>query len=79
MEFLNGLFHILGGAVLAFAIMWNYWLAILVLFVFGFLREQAQHREQGFFGWITPHRMFEAVQWSIGAAISCVVWMFIKH
>lgn len=79
MEFLNAVLHILGGAVLSLAIIWNYWLAIPALFVIGFLREQAQHRKQGFFGWITPHRMFEAVQWSIGATISCLVWFFIKN
>jgi len=70
--------HIIGGLVMSLAIMWIYWLAIPVMFVFGFLREQAQHRDEGFFGWITGHRMFEALQWPIGGLIACGIWTALK-
>ncbi len=70
--------HVVGGLAISLAIMWCYWLSIPALFVVGFLREQAQHRDEGFFGWITTHRMIEAAMWSVGAIIASVVWLFIK-
>ena len=77
-EFWNGVLHVVGGAAIALSIMWVYWLAIPALAAVGFLREQAQHRDEGFFGWITTHRMIEALEWPLGALIACVIWMFIK-
>ncbi len=40
----NAVLHVVGGCLIALAIMWIYWLAIPALFVVGFLRERAQHR-----------------------------------
>jgi len=77
-EVWNAILHVLGGALIALSIMWVYWLAIPALAVVGFLREQAQHRDEGFFGWITKHRMIEAMEWPLGALIGCLVWTVIK-
>ena len=68
--------HIVGGAALASALIWNLWMAAPVLLVFGWLREQAQHRDEGFFGWMTGHRLFEAAQWGIGGLLASVGWHF---
>ena len=76
-EIINGVLHVLLGLVLAGLIMWNYWMGGPVLLIFGWLREQAQHREQGFFGWMTAHRLFEAVQWGIGGAIGSVIYYLV--
>jgi hypothetical protein len=77
-EIINGVLHVIGGLLIALSIMWNYWLAVPVLFVVGFLREQAQHRDEGLLGWITGHRLFEAFLWPVGALIACIIWLFIK-
>lgn len=29
------------------------------------------------FGWVTWHRVFEVIQWTIGAALACLLWYFI--
>ena len=26
------------------------------------------------FGWVMPHRMFEVLQWTAGAAVACLLW-----
>jgi hypothetical protein len=51
---MNTFLHILGGFLIALAILWNGWLAVPALLVVGFLREQAQHRwiiERNADGW----------------------------
>ncbi len=71
-------FHVVGGLAISLSIMWCYWLSIPALFVVGFLREHAQHRDEGFFGWITKHRMIEAATWGVGALVASIIWTFIK-
>ena len=36
--------HIVGGAAMAAAVCWRPWLIVVVVLVFAWLREQAQHR-----------------------------------
>ena len=79
--------HITVGALFALAVCWSYWLLIPVTFVWAWLREQAQHRyilndenrvigKASFFGWMTLHSLWEAAQWTLGAAAVCVAWFF---
>ena len=74
------------GAVWAAAILvpslwlW-YWFAIaipLTIFGWGAMREQSQHSEEGWFGWWTANRAWEAASWGIGAALGTAVWMVLK-
>lgn len=69
----NFLHAALASALLAILWIDNPVASAFVFFVFGFLREQAQHRDEGFFGWITQHRMTEAGSWGVGAGI--MHWM----
>ena len=78
-EAVNAVLHVAGGAAISFSIMWLYWLSIPAMFVVGFLREQAQHRDEGFFGWINGHRMVEALQWPAGALLACLVWALVSR
>jgi len=43
-ECANAAFHTAGGCALASTVVWSSWFAVLVVFVFAALREQAQHR-----------------------------------
>lgn len=62
--------HLIGGALLA----WTIWMdamlgALGALVVFGWMREGAQHRDDGqWIGWITTHRLVEALSWAAGGA-----------
>ncbi len=74
----NTSLHILGGAAFACAILACEWAIIPAVLIFGLLREQAQHRDQGWFGWITGHRLWEACQWGVGAAVATGLWIWIR-
>lgn len=71
----NLILHIAGGALMAVAVMYQDYLIVAVIAVWGLLREQAQHRDEGFFGWINGHRLFEASQWVIGASLGTIGWL----
>lgn len=77
-EVINTALHITGGAAFACAMLWSEWMIIPAVLIFGLLREQAQHRDDGFFGWITGHRLWEAIQWGIGAAVATLLWIWIR-
>jgi len=40
----NMALHIVGGGVMAYAACWSLWTLVLSMFIYGWLREQAQHR-----------------------------------
>lgn len=63
--------HVAGGAALSSLLLLPLWYsAPLVFLIWGWMREGAQHREDGaWIGFVTPGRATEAVAWSVGAAI----------
>ncbi len=67
---LDAALHALAGAALAAALYWGgaWSIAPVVLFV-GLMREQAQHRDEGLIGWISWHRLGEALAWGVGAVV----------
>jgi len=74
----NAALHIIGGAAFALALLWSDWMIVPAVLVFALLREQAQHRDEGWLGWITVHRLWEAVQWGLGAAVAFALWTWIR-
>jgi len=74
----NTILHLLGGAALVAAVLWSEWMLIPTTFVWAWLREQAQHRDDGWFGWQTPHRIWEVAQWTLGSAVMVLLWKWIK-
>lgn len=76
-DVLDNVLHVLTGGALAGLIMWNYWFAGPVFLVVGFLREQAQHKKEGFFGWVNPHRLLEAASWGVGGLAASIVRCFV--
>ena len=67
---LDAALHALAGAVLAAALYWGgAWSIAPVVLLVGLLREQAQHRQEGWIGWVSWHRLGEALAWSAGAAL----------
>jgi len=65
-------------------------LAIPGFLALGFFWEKTQHRyywfvqngklsrtSNGWFGWITKHRVIEGAGWPIGALIGSAIWMII--
>ena len=73
----NMFLHMGGAALMSVLALWNPWMLVPDFFVIGFLREQAQHRDEGFFGWITGHRLWEAFHWPIGALVAVSLWELI--
>jgi len=82
----NAFLHFGLGGLIAFGVCWSHWLLIPATFIYAWLREQGQHRyvfgpagveKSTFFGWVTWHRMIEVLEWTIGAAVACIVWEFI--
>ena len=69
--------HVVGGLVVTGLAGLCLWSLILSFAIYGFFREKRQHPGQGLFGWITKHRMLEAMAWPMGALIACVAWIFI--
>lgn len=77
---LDNLWHSLGGTALAAPILllggdgfgvagvWVLW---------GFLREQAQDKENGWVAWIKPHKLLEGASWGVGPLVWGVVWLFV--
>ncbi len=84
--------HGVAALVICAAIFWCYWLSIPAFAFIGFFFEKTQHRyvwfvdrggklqrkEQGWFGWVTKHRLREAAGWPIGALICCVGFFLIS-
>lgn len=70
-DVLSLLLHALGGLALVAPIL--LWPGALSAggsaLAFGLLREQAQHRQDGWIGWVTRHRLLEAAAWAPLAAI----------
>jgi len=64
--------HIIGGAFIGWIAYQNSWLATGgVLLILGYLREGAQHRDEGaWIGWITPRRLTEAFTWGLGGGLA---------
>lgn len=70
---IDALIHALAGAALAAALEFGgSWSIAPVVLVFALLREQAQHRDEGWTGWVTWHRLIEASAWGVGAAVTVV-------
>lgn len=78
---MGGLLHLAAGAALAALVAVHPAAIVGVLFVLGWLREGAQHRDAGaWIGWLTQprtrfepesfrwHRLWEALAWPIGGA-----------
>ena len=64
--------HLAGGAALFALIHFgdNPITTMITLGIFGWLREGAQHRDEGaWVGWITSHRMVEALAWAPAAGL----------
>ena len=73
--------HIIGGAVIALLIIPVVWWKIaIVSTIYGLLREQAQHRHQGWVGafydtirGVRWNRLIEGLAWGVGGAIGGLV------
>ncbi len=70
---LDLLLHALGGAALAAPLLpWDPspWVVGGVFVIWGWLREGAQHRDEGaWIGWWSVHRATEGATWGAGAAV----------
>jgi hypothetical protein len=68
----NAALHVAGGGLIAGSILWIGWLAIPAMLAVGVLREQAQHRDEGAWAFLTAHRMFEASMWAVGGGLAAL-------
>ena len=89
-ESINLALHITLAGALTALVMWHVLFINLAVFIYAWLREQAQHlydwdvdgsgriikTTTGFFGWMTWHRMWEVFQWVIGSAVVSIPWYF---
>ena len=79
--------HMAGGFGMSLPILlplvWLPWWTIcitlpIVVWGFGLFREQAQHRDEGWFGWFSGPRVLEASSWGIGAAVAAGVFVALQ-
>ena len=74
---MDGVIHLAAAVAIVVGITFTPWLAIPAFFTLGFFWEKTQHKDQGWFGWITLHRAWEALAWGIGGTIAAVaMWYF---
>ena len=69
------LLHILGGVLVFAPLLWWGPASLFVSgFALGWLREGASHKDDGrWIGWITPHRMIEAIGWGLGSSLLATI------
>ncbi len=77
---LDNLYHTLGGLALATPIMLTGGSGFAVAGVWvlwGWLREQGQSMDEGWWAWVKPHKLIEGASWGVGPLVWGVVCLFV--
>jgi len=83
--------HTIAALGVVLSIAWIHWLAIPAFAFIGFFFEKTQHRyywsvlfdgtlhreKTGWFGWVTKHRIIEALGWPLGGLVAVVILEFV--
>ena len=80
--------HAIAALAIVLTALWIPLLAVVGFAAIGFFFEKTQHRyywsivdgklnreKTGWFGWVTGHRIREALGWPLGALIASIAWM----